>query len=126
VVLTLDPARDARSEVAESKFRLLRRSTTHLLGGVLVSHRGSGDFRNRGSRSRNGSSTRPTRRTSVAPRPDPAVQAVADVPQIAPVSADAMIEPAQARTTANNQPAEEDGAAAVEQDTDPRQHDTEE
>ncbi|MFP4438658.1 MAG: hypothetical protein ACLFVO_15555 [Chloroflexaceae bacterium] len=123
VVLTLDPVRDARSEVAESKFRLLRRSTTHLLGGVMVSHRGSGDLRNRGSRSRNGSSTRPTRRTSVEPRPDPAVQAVADVPQIAPVSADAMIEPAQSRTAANNPSAEQDGTAAVEHDTDPPRHD---
>lgn len=127
VVLTLDPARDARSDVAESKFRLLRRSTTHLLGGVMVSHRNSGDFRNRGNRSRNGSSTRPPRRTTEEARPDPTAHAAtANVPRIAPVSEDELVEGAQSRTATNAQSGEQNGVAAMQQNMPSHRHNAEE
>lgn len=57
VVLALDPARDTRSDVIESKSRVLRKPEAQLLGAVVISGRGQpGDMRGRGRSLRNGSS----------------------------------------------------------------------
>lgn len=55
VVLTLDPARDTRSDVIESKSRVLRKRDAHLLGAVITSGRGqSSEMRGKGRSLRNG------------------------------------------------------------------------
>lgn len=102
VVLTLDPGRDARSEVAESKFRLLRRPETALLGGVIVSHKGGG------SQVRNGNGRpRPSRRSGAAPalREEQDHQPATGVLQIAPVHEDEVIETEQPAPPRGSRPA---------------------